>query len=327
MAKPRLIADIGGTNARFALLHSTGGIDTIKILPCTNYPTLSDAISAYLVDLNEPKPEQAAIAVATPVETDHVKFTNHVWSFSIAQTRADLNFSRLTVLNDFTALALALPHLTPDQRYQIGTGIPQTESPIALIGPGTGLGVSGLIWAGSGWVSLQSEGGHVTYGAATPRESEILAIMGQRFNHVSAERLMAGPGWVNVYHAIAELSGAEPQPLTPAEITTRGLAGTCPLCVEVLETFCGMLGTAAGNLVLTLGAKGGVYIGGGIVPKLGDFFERSAFRQRFEHRGRFSDYLKAVPSYVITAPYPALLGAAQAFSEPPPRVGVTSLDR
>ena len=195
-----------------------------------------------------------------------------------------------------------------------------------MIGPGTGLGVSGLIPSDAGWIPLQSEGGHVTYGAANQRETEILTVIGQRFNHISAERLISGSGLLNLYQALAQLENQafDEETLSPAIITERGLNQSCALCAEVLETFCGMLGTAAGNLVLTLGAKGGVYIGGGIVPKLGDYFDHSPFRQRFEQRGRFTDYLKAVPSYVITAANPALIGAAQAFAELYRDVGVTS---
>jgi glucokinase len=320
---PRLLADIGGTNARFALFDGSRIYDEI-ILACADYPSLADAIEHYLSTLGSQRPRAAAIAVATPVDHDQVKLTNHVWSFSISATRHRLNLDFLKVINDFTALALSLPQLPADQLRRIGDGEAQSGTPLALIGPGTGLGVSGLIPTDAGWLPLQSEGGHVTYGAANPRETEILALIGRRFNHVSAERLLSGSGLLNLYQAIAGLEGSRIEALSPADITERGLNGSCRLCAEVLQTFCGMLGTAAGNLVLTLGAQGGVYIGGGIVPRLGDYFEHSPFRQRFEHRGRFSGYLKAVPSHVIMAKTPALLGAAQAFDDLYDTVGVTS---
>ncbi|WP_258869021.1 glucokinase [Alkalilimnicola ehrlichii] len=248
--------------------------------------------------------------------------TNHVWSFSVAQVRQRLKLRELRVLNDFTALALSVPQLAPSELRQVGGGVPVAGNPIAVIGPGTGLGVSGLIPAGDRYIPLHSEGGHVTYGAASVRESRLLAIIGRRFGHVSAERLVSGPGLVNVYQALGELTGATVEPLSPAEISRRALQGDCAICRDALDTFCSILGTAAGNLVLTLGARAGVYIGGGIVPKLGDYFAQSPFRAAFEHRGRFSRYLAAVPSYVIHAQDPALRGAAQAFDRPPAEIGL-----
>lgn len=319
-----LLADIGGTNARFAL--SEDG-DTrpagVRVLRCADYPTLEDAIETYLADADA-RPQRAAVAVATAITADQVKMTNHVWSFSANAVRQRLGLDELLLLNDFTALALAVPHLLPDECDQVGGGAAVAGKPIAVIGPGTGLGVSGLIPAGDRYIPLQSEGGHVTYGAATKRESALLGVLGRRFNHLSAERLVSGPGLVNLYQAIAEVDGKPIEPLSPAEISQAALERRCPVCREALDTFCAMLGTAAGNLVLTLGARGGVYIGGGIVPRLGAYFANSPFRASFEHRGRFSAYLAAVPSYVIRAEYPALVGAADALTHPPLEVGIVS---
>lgn len=326
-ALPHLVADVGGTNARFAL---TGAGECRprdeRVYRCADYPGLEDAIEHYLREIDAGV-AAASVAVATPLTGDHVQMTNHRWSFSIAAARERLGLDELLVLNDFTALALSIPHLGPESLRQVGGGSGVAGTPIALIGPGTGLGVSGLVPAGDRLVPLQSEGGHVTYGAATRRETEILSRLGQRFNHISAERLLSGPGLVNLYQAIGELAATSIEPLTPAEITAHALSGTCEICAEVLETFCAMLGTAAGNLVLTLGARAGVYIGGGIVPQLGEYFERSGFRASFEHRGRFSTYLAAVPSYVIHAERPALLGAAAALGYPPREVGIVSRHR
>lgn len=317
----RLLADIGGTNARFALSESGGRPYAIHAEPCAQHPSLEEAIAAYLERV-QARPQRAAVAVAMALTGDRVQMTNHVWSFSIAAARARLGLKQLLVLNDFTALALAIPHLQASERRQIGGGAAVADAPIALIGPGTGLGMSGLIPAGERYIPLQSEGGHATYGAATKRETQILAELGKRFNHISAERLISGPGLVNLYQALAAIEGLPADPLTPPEISARALAGACRLCQEALDTFCVMLGTAAGNLVLTLGARGGVYIGGGIVPRLHDYFSRSPFRASFEHRGRFSAYLAAVPSYVILAEHPALLGAAAAFAHPPHEIGI-----
>jgi glucokinase len=322
-----LLADIGGTNARFALIAGDGApLEHIRSLRCADYARLEEAIAAYLGELGQ-RPRRAAIAVATALTGETVKMTNHVWSFSLGEVARRLGFAELRVMNDFTALALAIPALQPQELRQVGGGAPVAGTPLALIGPGTGLGVSGLVPAGERFIPLHSEGGHVTYGAANPRESEILAVIGRRFGHVSAERLVSGPGMVNLYQALADLAGVQAEAYAPAEISRKGMSGECPLCVEALATFCSVLGTAAGNLVLTLGARAGVYIGGGIVPRLGAYFERSRFRDAFEHRGRFTSYLQAVPSYVIQAEHPALRGAAQAFGRPAHEVGVRVGDR
>ena len=216
----------------------------------------------------------------------------------------------MQIINDFTALALALPLLDPDERRAVGGGTAIEAAPIGLLGPGTGLGVSGLVWSGHSWIPLQSEGGHVTFSPVDDREWAVAQVIHRRFGHASPERLLSGPGLVNLYTALAEVEGWSAAALDPAAITDRALAGTCPHCRDVLDIFCGALGTAAGNLAITLGAQGGVYIGGGIVPRLGEFFDHSPFRTRFETKGRFSDYLAAVPTWVITAANPALRGIA-----------------
>ena len=275
------------------------------------------SIEHYLAQLNAPRPRAAAIAIANPITGDWVKMTNHVWEFSIEQTRKALGLEKLVVLNDFTALALALPFIDRAELRKVGGGEPVEHAPLALLGAGTGLGVSGLIPCAAGWVPLQGEGGHATFSPANEREADILRIVWREYPHVSTERLVAGIGIGNLYRAIAELSGQTAESLTPAEITDRAINGGDPLCTDVLDTFCAMLGTAAGNLALTLGASGGVYIGGGIVPRLGEFFDRSSFRKRFEEKGRFSQHLAAMPTYVILAKTPALLGAAEALKTMP----------
>lgn len=311
---PNLIADIGGTNARFALAFPDGRIGSECILSGADYPDLIQAAAAYLREVAGPRPRRAAVAVATPISGDWIQFTNSPWSFSTEAARQALGLEQLLIINDFTALALALPLLGPDERRQVSEGTAVEKAPIGLIGPGTGLGVSGLVWSGHHWIPLETEGGHVTFSACDEREWAIYRVLQRRFDHVSPERLLSGPGLVNLYTALAELEGWSAEDLVPADITDRALTGSCRHCVEVLELFCGMLGTAAGNLALTLGARGGVYIGGGIVPRLGDFFDRSAFRTRFEAKGRFSDYLAAIPSWVITAANPALRGVAAALA-------------
>ncbi len=309
-----LVADIGGTNARFARVDAQGRLYGERSRACAAVHHLVTAATAYLATSSEPRPRQAAVAVATPVSGDWIQFTNSAWSFSIEAARQALGLDQLRILNDFTALALALPLLGADERRAIGGGVALADAPIGLIGPGTGLGVSGLVWSGQRWLPLQTEGGHVSFAATSEREWALSRVLQRRFGHVSPERLLSGPGLVNLYTALAELDGGPAQALQPAQITARGLAATCPRCREALDLFCAALGTAAGNLALTLGARGGVYIGGGIVPRLGDFFDRSAFRARFEAKGRFSTYLAAIPTWVISAENPALRGVAAALA-------------
>ena len=311
---PDLVADIGGTNARFALIDANRQPYAEQILPCAAFPDLTAAAQAYLAAVGEPRPTQAAIAVATPISGDWIQFTNSNWSFSTEAVGRALDLERLLILNDFTALALALPLLNPDERRAVGGGTAVEEAPIGLLGPGTGLGVSGLVWSGERWIPLQSEGGHVTFSPVDQREWAVAQIMQRRFGHASPERLLSGPGLVNLYTALAEMEGWPAEALDPAAITDRALTGSCSHCRDVLEIFCGALGTAAGNLAITLGAQGGVYIGGGIAPRLGEFFDRSPFRARFEAKGRFSNYLAAVPTWVITAANPALRGVAAALT-------------
>jgi glucokinase len=312
--RPRLIADIGGTNARFALLSGSDDKPFSEhVLPCAEFVDPVAATERYLEQSGAPRPAEAAFAVATPITGDMIKMTNHVWSFSIEESRQRLGLERLIVLNDFTALAMALPYFQGADLHKVGSGEPIAGTPIALLGPGTGLGVSGLVPWADRWIPLQTEGGHVTFSPFDDREVEILRIVRRSFDHVSAERLISGQGMLNLYHALAELEGKQAEPLTPPDITKRCLAGSCPLCEEVMATLCGMLGTAAGNLALSLGARAGVYIGGGIIPRLGDFFEKTSFRHRFEQKGRFSDYMAAIPTYVIRAKHPAFVGVSKAF--------------
>ena len=330
---PRLIADIGGTNARFALVDPAGQVqaDTIEVLACADHPTLVDATEHYLGQVgtrtDTPRPAEAVIDVATFVDSDRIKLTNHVWSFSIADVCRQLGLRRLQCVNDFAALALALPNLPDHELRQLGGGQAVPRTALGLIGSGTGLGVSGLIPTANGWAPVQGEGGHVTYGPLGERERQVLDVLGRRLEHVSAERLLAGMGFTNLYAALRELDGDRREALSdPAEISRRGLAGECPLCEEVLDLFCAILGTVAGNLVLTLGARGGLYIGGGIVPRLVDVLERSRFRQRFEAHGRFRKYLEPVPVYIIISKFPALTGLAQILSPQYAHIGVTCIE-
>jgi glucokinase len=307
---PRLIADIGGTYARFAVETAPGRFEYTASLRCADHADFHAAVHAYLASVAVGHIRHAAIAIANPVEGDQVRMTNYHWQFSIEQMRQRLQFDTLVVVNDFTALAMALPRLAPGQRRQVGGGAPRERSVVGLLGAGSGLGVSGLIPANDGWIALGTEGGHTSFAPRDERELAILAYAQQQHAHVSFERLLSGPGIELIHRALRLRAGQPAGQMHAPEITRLALDGSDPVCVETLEVFCAMLGTAAANLAVTLGAMGGIYIGGGIVPRLGEYFDRSPFRARFEDKGRFSDYVKAIPTYVITAEHATFVGAS-----------------
>lgn len=320
---PRLLADIGGTNARFALEMGSHDFVAITVLPCNAYADLQSAIGAYLASPEvlammggQAAVRYAAIAIANPVDGDVVRMTNHHWTFSIQELRLACGFDDLVVVNDFTALAMSLPHLVEHERVQIGGGRAQAQRAIGIIGPGTGLGVSGIIPAGEHWVALCSEGGHVSFSPGNELEVDILRQVWKEYPHVSAERLISGMGLELMYRVLHQLKDTgDTEFMSAADITRRALDGSCAICTLTVDSFCGMLGSIAGNLAMTLGATGGVYIGGGIVPRLGEFFAQSTFRQRFEAKGRFADYLAQIPTFLITAEYPAFLGVSAILNE------------
>ena len=322
--QPHLIGDIGGTNARLALCESDERRPQhIQTLPTNQFPTLEAAIRHYLASLGNPTIQQAALAIANPITGDWVQMTNHDWAFSISQMQASLGLERLELVNDFTALALSLPTLTPDEHWPLGGAIgaqPRFDAPVALLGPGTGLGVSGLVPDGSGrLLPLAGEGGHVTLSAQTEREFQVVQALQRQHCHASAERALSGSGLSHVHAALTELDTGTPlaTPWSPAEVTRRGLPGPeqDARCHEALQLFATWLGSVAGNLALTLGARGGVWVGGGIPPRLGQaWWQQSGFREAFEAKGRFRAYLQEVPVWFIdTQDPPALRGAAQAL--------------
>ena len=312
-----LIGDIGATNARFALVEPGGGTTNARLYALNDFSSLAEALDAYLKEQTPPAvPAEAVLAVASPIMGDRVTLTNHAWSFSIEELRRHLGLRRLRVINDFAANALAVPRLTAADRMQVGAGAPVADAPVGLIGPGTGLGVSALVPAPGGALTISGEGGHVTMAPASARESAVLELMRKRYDHVSAERLLSGPGLVNLYDALCEMAEVPAAPFRPAQITSPRIWEEDARTREATEMFCAMLGPVAGNLAHTLGARGGIYVAGGIVPRLGAFFVQSGFRERFESMGRFRGYLAAIPTYVITHPLPALLGAASLLKRP-----------
>ena len=315
---PRLLGDVGGTNARWSWQPRPGArLERTRTLACAEFASIDACIAQYLHLEDLPAPRRAAFGIATAVTGDRVQMTNHAWQFSIRSLQATLGVERLLVLNDFEALAHAVPGLDASDLRTIGGGVPVLGANLAVIGAGTGLGVSGLVAdGGDGWVTVVGEGGHATLAAGNAREASLLAVLRERFDHVSAERALSGPGLLNLYEALCAVDGKTAAALDPAEVMARGLAiGAAhdAQCGETLHTFASLLGAVAGDLALTLGARGGVYVGGGIAPRLGSHFAKLPFRARFEDKGRFRAYMQAIPTWVITADAPALIGAARAL--------------
>jgi glucokinase len=312
---PRLLADIGATHARFALESAPGVLRNVAVLLCDDYPGIVPLLNAYLAQTGGVRISHAAFALANPISGDFIRMTNRDWQFSTDEVRRTLGLATLLIVNDFTALAMALPGFKPDDLLQIGSGTPEPHAVSGVLGPGTGLGVSGVIPTVDGFVTLGSEGGHVNFAPADEREFAILQYAWREWQHVSNERLISGPGMEIIYRALALRNGVEAPARNAAEIVNFALEQNDPLCLEVLECFAGMLGGAAANLAVTLGAFGGIFIGGGIVPRIAQWFSTSPFRARFEAKGRFSDYLAQIPTYVIMTPNPALYGVASILSE------------
>jgi glucokinase len=310
-----LVGDVGATNARFGLVSPDGALLHSGNFACADFAGIGAAIAAYLATSGDlAMPRLGALAIAAPISGDEIQLTNNPWSFSLARLRDRLGFERLVAINDFTAVALAVPRLSVGDRMPVGGGAPVAGTPIAVLGPGSGLGVSGLIPAGPGWFPLAGEGGHATMAPGNEREYAVLELMRRRFDHVSAERCLSGPGLVNLYNSLAVLDCVPAAPYSAAQIIDLETGAKDPLCREATAMFCAMLGGFAGDLALTLGARGGVYIAGGIVPRLGARFADSAFRERFEAKGRMGALLAAIPSYVVTHKLPAFLGCAAALA-------------
>jgi glucokinase len=318
MTYPRLLADVGGTNVRFALETAPMRIGEVTAYKVADHASLEAAMRLYMSTLPAgERPRHAAIGLANPVTGDHVKLTNHNWAFSIDAMRQALGLETLVAINDFTSLALALPYLAAGDLVQVRDGTAMPTAPRALIGPGTGLGVSGLVPApGGGAVALAGEGGHIEVMPATDDEWIAWRAAHDQLGRVSAERLLSGMGLSHIHAALsAEMGTLLAEPLTPAQVTDGALKQGDPLSRRAFDAFCGLLGSVAGDIALVLGARGGVYIGGGIVPRFVDAFRASPFNARFVDKGRMGQYLADIPVYVIAAEFPALPGLARALAD------------
>ncbi|MAS87487.1 MAG: glucokinase [Micavibrio sp.] len=311
-----LIADIGGTNARFALVNAAANITNEIILKCDSYSSINEAISAYLqqVDLKS-APKRASLAIAGPVKGDQINMTNHPWSFSIKALKDEFGFEKLTVMNDFEAVAFAIPFLEDKYLEKIGGGAAVELENKAVIGPGTGLGAALLIAKKdkSGFQVVPGEGGHVTMPARNQREFDIIHYLEHhKYSHVSGERVCSGKGLLNLYDTIRVLDDKMDRPaLTPEQITKKAMDKSCEICVECLALMVRFLGRLASNMALMVNAYGGVYIAGGIAPQLIDYIKASDFRAEYWSKGRYKEYMRAIPTYIVTHPYVAFEGLRQ----------------
>jgi glucokinase len=305
----RLVSDIGGTNARFALVDEHGWPTEEKILQTSDFPGVVDAANAYLAGRAV---DGVVLVVAGPVESDQIALTNCPWAFSLAETKRALGVSHLVAVNDFVAQALSLPRLDHADFDKLIGGEPLDDRPIAVIGPGTGLGVAGLLKVGERYHPMATEGGHVSFAPRDDVEIGVLAILRKRYGRVSNERLLSGPGLVNLASALAELEGRDFQIDGPAHVVQRAEGGACPICVDAIQRFCSLLGAAAGDLALSYGARGGVYLTGGMIAHLGQHFDTDRVIEAFIDKGRFGAYLKVMPLFRVLRTDTGLIGAAAA---------------
>ncbi|SET35639.1 glucokinase [Thorsellia anophelis] len=309
-----LVGDIGGTNARLGLCDfATGEISQIENYPTADYPGIESVIEIYLAKHATPsniKIDKGCLAIATAITSDKISMTNNHWSFSITEVKNRFGFTSLFMINDFTAVSMAIPMLSDKDVIQFGGQAAHKDKPIGVYGAGTGLGVSYLIPADGKWVTFPAEGGHVEFSPSNDEEIAILNYTRKFYQgRVSAERILSGMGLVNIYNALCEMQNITPEQLEPKDITERALSQSCKICQRTLENFCILLGRFGGNLALTLGAFGGIYLAGGIVPRFLSFFEQSDFRKGFEDKGRFSEYMEKIPVFLITHPQTGLLGS------------------
>jgi glucokinase len=306
-----VVADIGGTNIRLAIINNEQQLTAIKCYQCREFDSLAAVLTHYfaLQKLSN-KSVNACLAIACPVEEDQVVMTNMSWSFSKQALKASLKLDNLWLINDYTAIAYAIPHLTDKQKIQVGGGKSISNKPIAVCGPGTGLGVANIVNVNSKWICLSGEGGHADFAPVNEDQVKILQFLFTKYHHVSYEQLLSGLGLEQIFQALISINDLIIKPLSAAEISQNAVNNSCDISVLALQHFCKILGSFAGNLALTGGCFGGVYIAGGIVPKFIEFFQQSGFRKCFEQKGRFSNYNQNIPTFVITESQPGMLGAS-----------------
>jgi len=310
-----LVGDIGGTNARFALANADGSAFSNElILACDDYATAEEGIKEYLERSGSGSPDVICLAVAGPVVDGVVRFTNNHWVVDSGALRTRFPSAVVHLLNDFEAISYSIPLLGLEDAELVGAAPPETEtkqdSTFAVLGPGTGLGTGGLLQDASGIYPIVGEGSHAGFSPESKMQIKVLKQLRRRFERVSIERLISGPGLENIYWALGRIRGNASEDINAAEIFSRVLAREDALATETVDMFFEVLGQVAGNLALTLGAFDGVYLAGGIVKRYPDLLKNSAFRAGFENKGRHRALMQRIPTYLILHPQPGLLGAS-----------------
>lgn len=314
--KVLLLGDIGGTNARFALWQKNQ-LQAIQVLATADFVTIEQAVQAYLSahGIDPGGVAAACFSVAGPVSGDEFRFTNNHWHLSCQAFCSALQIGELKLLNDFSAMALGMTRLREGEYRVVCTGRADPSCPALVIGPGTGLGVGSLLNLGSEqWMALPGEGGHVDLPVNNVHEAAIHQVLHRQVGHVSAETVLSGAGLVRLYQAMCILDNDSPRYTTPAEITDAALADE-PRAMAVIDQFCRFLGSVVGNNVLTMGARGGVYVVGGVIPRFADLFLRSGFSKSFTEKGCMRKYFEGIPVWLVTAEYSGLLGAGVALQQ------------
>lgn len=307
-----LVGDVGGTNARFALVDAQGHVRHPRIYTCKQYTQLADIVAEYIdATAGRKCPARAVIAVAGPVLDGEIEFTNLNWVVSEGDLVAQFGFEAISLINDFAAQALGCPQLEGADLRPLGPALARSHHcPVLAVGAGTGFGVAALARSERGDVTISTEGGHAGFAPCDEVEVEVWRRLQAQHGRVSIERVLSGQGLYDLYRALADMQGKSAPLPDEMAVTTEGLVGD-ELAAEALDRFCGILGGVAGNLALTFGARGGVYVSGGIAPRIADRLAKGSFRARFEDKGRLSAYVKAIPTYLVVHPYPAIIGAAR----------------
>jgi glucokinase len=311
---PLVVADIGGTNARFALvngLNDKGNFDLEQQVtyPTKDYPTMQSCLSTYIAQLKNADPKHVCLAIAGPVMGDNISMTNLSWSWSISEVKNELGLTRLAVINDFTAQACSLPLLLGEDLVEVKAGVEVATATKAVLGPGTGLGAAGLLPVADKWYPISGEGGHRNLAAENDEEYAIVKLLAAELGHVSLETLLCGSGLLRLHKTLAQVRGVTPSCDSPSDITHAAAQGDDQLALDSVNMFCGMLGSASADLALTMGARGGLYLGGGILPRFGQMLHDSPFVARFKAKGVMSHFVAEIPVNLIVHPHPALLGA------------------
>lgn len=308
-----IVADIGGTNLRVGVVQSDGSVANLELFQCEAYCSLKSVLELYLQNQNIDSTSNkvnACLAIACPVDQDLISMTNLPWNFSKTELKAELNLNQLYMINDYTAIAWSINSLSNSQKVKIGGGESVPHTPMAICGPGTGLGVANVIWGNDQWISVGGEGGHVDFAPVDDTEIEILKFLQNKYPRVSYEQVLSGLGIEQIYQAICAINNVQAEDYQAKDISGKALDNSCPLCLKTLQQFCKILGSFAGNLALTTSAFGGIFIAGGIVPRFIEFFENSDFRARFIAKNRFTEFNSNIPTYVITEAQPGILGAS-----------------